>query len=146
MLCVFLVTITRPPENTTVCEGSKVTISCGYWSVSVLPVTWIINETSFTQHKIVNNPLYRLNNPTSPMDVSLTVFSINATTTFQCIVQSTPNTTSTRGAVTVTNGTYASYKSLITFYICIYNLCELLSSGVFALLNTTLHQATTEAS
>ena len=36
--------------------------------------------------------------------LSLTVFSINGTTTFQCVVLSTPNTTSTRGTVTVING------------------------------------------
>ena len=106
MLCIsFVVTITTPPENATVCRSSHVTISCGYTSATALPVTWIINGTSFTQEEIMNSPLYQLNNPTSPMRVSLTVFSINGTTTFQCIVQSTPNTTtSTRGTVTVTNG------------------------------------------
>ena len=98
-------TITTPPENTTVYRGSDVTISCGYQWFVVFPVTWIINGTSFTQEEIVNSPLYQLNNPASPMTFSLTVFSINATTTFQCIVPSTPNTTiSTRGTVTVTNG------------------------------------------
>ena len=81
-------------------------ISCGYRSATALPVTWIINGTSFDQQKVANSLLYQLNNPTSPMNVSLTVFSINGTTTFQCIVLSTPNTTSTRGTVTVTNGTY----------------------------------------
>ena len=81
-------------------------ISCGYMSVTLLPVTWIINGTSFTQEEIQNSPLYQLNNPTSPMTISLTVFSINGTTTFQCMVLSTPNTTSTRGTVTVINGMY----------------------------------------
>ena len=80
------------------------TISCGYVIATALPVTWIINGTSFTQEEIVNSPLYQLNNPTSPMSVSLTVFSINGTTTFQCIVLSTPTTTSARGTVIVTNG------------------------------------------
>ena len=81
------------------------TISCGYLTATALPVTWIINGTSFTLQEIVNSPLYQLNNLISPPTVSLTVFSINGTTTFQCIVQSTPNTiTSTRGTVTVTNG------------------------------------------
>ena len=78
------------------------TISCGYVSITALPVTWIINGTSFTQQEIVNSPLYQLNNPTSPMTHSLTVFSINGTTTFQCVVLSTPTTTSTRGTVIVT--------------------------------------------
>ena len=103
-----VVTITTPPENTTVCRGSDVTISCGYLWATALPVTWIINGTSFDQLEIVNSPLFQLNNPSSPPVLSLTVFSINSTTTFQCIVLSTPNTTSTRGTVTVTNGMYTS--------------------------------------
>ena len=93
-----VVTIATPPENTTACRGSNVTISCGYVTATAFPVTWIINGTSFTQEEIVYGPLYQLNNPTTPMRVSLTVFSINATTTFQCMVQ---NTTSTSGTVTV---------------------------------------------
>ena len=101
-----VVTITTPPENITVCRGSDVNISCGYLWVTALPVTWIINGTSLTQEEVANSPLYRLNFPTSPMFTSLTVFSINATTTFQCIVLSTPTTTSTRGTVIVINGTY----------------------------------------
>ena len=80
------------------------TISCGHVTVTTLPVTWIINGTSFSQEEIQNSPLYQLNNPTSPPTVSLTVFSINGTTTFQCVVLSIPHTTSTRGTVTVTNG------------------------------------------
>ena len=99
-----VVTITTPPENTTVCRGIDVIISCGYRQATAVPVTWIINGTSFTQEEIVNSPFYQLNNPTTPMTISLTVFSINSTTTFQCIVLSTPNTTSTLGTVTVTNG------------------------------------------
>ena len=81
------------------------TISCGYESATTLSVTWIINGTSFTQQNIVDSPLYQLNNPTTPMNVSLTVFSIHATTTFQCVVQSTPIATSTQGTVIVI-GTY----------------------------------------
>ena len=110
--CIPLVTITRPPENRTICRGSNVNISCRYGSSTVLPVTWIINGTSFTQQEVVDSPLYQLNNPTAPMKVSLTVFSINGTTTFQCIVHSTPNTTSTLGTVTVTTGTY------VCMYVC----------------------------
>ena len=79
------------------------TISCGYQWSSVLPVTWIINGTSFTQ---IDSPSYRVNNPTSTMALSLTVFSINSTTTLQCIVHSITNVTSTFGKVTVTTGMY----------------------------------------
>ena len=96
--------ITTPPESTTVCRGSDVTISCGYGSATALPVTWIINGRSFTQKEILNSPLYQLNNPTTPMRVSLTVFSINDITTFQCVVLSHPSTTSSPGTVTVING------------------------------------------
>ena len=97
-----VVTITRPPENkTAVHRDSNVTISCGYASAIAFPVTWIINGRSFTQQEIVNSPLYRLNFAFTPMFTSLTVFSINATTTFQCIVLSTPTITSTPGIVIV---------------------------------------------
>ena len=101
---MLLVAITRPPEHTTVCRGSDVTISCGYQWPTALPVTWIINGTSFIQQEVVDSPLYQLNNPTSPMMVSLTVFSINDTTTFQCIVHSITDVTSTFGIVAVTTG------------------------------------------
>ena len=100
----LVVTIVNPPENTTACRGSDVTISCGYQWSTFLPVTWIINGTSFTLQEVVDSPLYQLNNPGSRNTFSLTVFSINHTTTFQCIVHSTPNTTSILGTVTVTTG------------------------------------------
>ena len=103
-MCLHLVAITRPPENKTVCRGNNVTISCGYWCPTVLPVTWIINGSSFTEDEVINSPLYQLNNPTSTMNLSLTVFSINDTTTFQCIVHLITNVTSTFGTVTVTTG------------------------------------------
>ena len=107
IICVyFVVTILVPPENSTVSIGSNVTISCGYQWAMALPVTWIINGTSFTQQEVEDSPLYQLNNPTSPRTFSLTVISINSTTTFQCIVHSTPNTTSTLITVTVTTGMY----------------------------------------
>ena len=101
-VCLYpVVTISTPPENITVCRGSDVTISCGYTGATAIPVTWIINGTSFTQEEIVNSPLYQLNSPNTPLATSLTVFSINGNTTFQCIVLSTPTTTSTLGTVTV---------------------------------------------
>ena len=90
-----------PPENTTVCRGSDVTISCGHVIATALPVSWIINGTLFTQEEIHFSPLYQLNNSTTPTSNSLTVFSINGTTTFQCIVLSTPTTISRLGTVTV---------------------------------------------
>ena len=100
-----IVTITRPPENTTACRGGTVIISCGYQSDTPLLVTWIINGTSFTEDDIEDlNELYLLNNPINTNALSLTALSINGDTTFQCIVHSTVNTTSTLGTVTVTTG------------------------------------------
>ena len=93
-----VVTITKPPENTTFCRGRDVTISCHYMCTIAFLVTWIINGTSFDQSAIVNSPLYQLNNPTIPTILSLMVYSINDTTTFQCSVA---NITSGRGTVTV---------------------------------------------
>ena len=101
-----VVIITTPPENTTVFRGSDVTIGCRYRSATAFPVTWIINGTSFDQQQLLSNPLYRQNYPTSPTFTSLTVFSINGTTTFQCVVLSTPNTISTIGTITMINGMY----------------------------------------
>ena len=101
---MLIVTITRPPENSTVCRGSRVTISCGYQSDTPFPVTWIINGISFTEGDIMNmSTTYRLNNPTTPNALSLTVVSIDDTTAFQCVVHSIVNTTSTPGTVTVTS-------------------------------------------
>ena len=111
-------TIVKPPENITVYRGSEVNISCGYQWATALPVTWIINGTLFDQSAIVDSPLYQLNNVGSPMSVSLTVFSINDTTTFQCIVHSTPNTTtSSQGTITVTTGMYVCIKLCIRKYV-----------------------------
>ena len=64
----------------------------------------------------MNNSLFRLNNPTSPSDFSLTMFYINDTITFQCIIQSNPNSTSTVGTVHVT-GTVHTY---VHMYVCMH--------------------------
>ena len=112
-ICVHLVvTFIAPLENTTVCRGSDVNISCGYKSATAIPIKWWINGTEFTQEDLQNNPLYQLNSPTSPMTYSLTVFSIDGTTTFQCVVLSDPTITSTLGTVIV-NGMYVYFM-----YVC----------------------------
>ena len=116
-------TIVIPPENRTVNRGADVTINCGYVTGgTALPVTWIINGRSFTQQEIDNSPLYRLNNPTSPTTLSLTVFSINGTTTFQCVVLSSPVTTSTQGTISVI-GMYGHI--IIVFNTYMYVLIEI---------------------
>ena len=104
LLHSVVVTIFKPPENTTFCRGHEVIISCHYMCAATLPVTWMINGTSFNQSAIMNSPLYQLNNPTTPMSYSLTVSSVDYPTTFQCVIHSTPNTISTRGTVIMYTG------------------------------------------
>ena len=108
-ICMYMnivVVILTPPENITAIGNSDVTISCGYQWSRALPVTWIINGTSFNQQEVVDSPLYQPNNSTIPMSVSLTVFSINGTTTFQCAVQSTPSISISPHATVNILGTY----------------------------------------
>lgn len=102
--------ITRSPKNDIVCEGSDVEINCGYRSNTILPVTWIINGTSYSEDEIMNSSSYKLNSLTTPLTYSLTVFSIKGTTTFQCMVNSVSNTptVSATGKVFIT-GTVAIY-------------------------------------
>ena len=121
-MCVhYVVIISKPPENITVCRGSDVTISCGYQWASGLDVTWIINGTSFDQSAIENSPLYQLNNGNTPIRVSLTIFSINDTTTIQCIVHSTPNTTtSTLGKISLTGMHAYLYPCSTCICVCTY--------------------------
>ena len=91
--------------NKTVCRGNNVIISCGYnWVKS--PATWMINGTSFNQSDIMNNPSYEENNINRPSIYSLEAYSVNDTTTFQCIIHANPDVTSAQGIVTVTTGTY----------------------------------------
>ena len=80
--------ITTPPEDTTVCRGSDVTISCGYDSDTPLDPVWWINGTFLEQSAIVNKSSYQVNNPTTPVNHSLTIFSINGTTMIRCIIAS----------------------------------------------------------
>ena len=99
-------TFTTPPEDTTVCRGSDVTISCGYDSDVPLYVLWRINVTHFNESQIMNMSSYQLNNPTTPIKYSLTVFSLNATTDFRCIIR-TQSFSCVSSLVTVTViGTY----------------------------------------
>ena len=91
-MCIYfvycIVTITTPPEAKTVCRGSDVTISCGYDSDVPLDVVWRINATLLLQSDIMNMSSYQVNNPTTPVNYSLTIFSINGTTTIRCTIAS----------------------------------------------------------
>ena len=83
----YIVTITTPPEDTTVCRGNDVTISCGYDSDTPVDVVWRINGTTqLLQSDIMNMSSYQVNNPTTPVNYSLTIFSINGTTTIRCSI------------------------------------------------------------
>ena len=91
-MCIYfvycIVTITTPPKDTTVCRGSDVTISCGYDSDTPLDVVWTINASNFLQSSLINMSSYQVNNPTIPVNYSLTIFSIYGTTSIRCIVAS----------------------------------------------------------
>ena len=92
-MCIYfvycIVTITTPPEDTTVCRGSDVTISCGYDSNTLFDVVWTINGTThLTQSDIMNMSSYQVNNPTIPVNYSLTILSINGTTEIRCTIAS----------------------------------------------------------
>ena len=111
----FAVHIYPQPGNTTACRGSNVTIDCGYLSSKSFPIMWMINGSSYNGTAILNSPLYQqnINQPSEANAIySLTVLSINNTTTFQCVVQSIPIATSSRGTVTVI-GMY------IYMYVCV---------------------------
>jgi len=60
-----------------------VTINCGYQSDTVFRVIWVENQTITDTNKAE----YQLNNALIPMSTSLTVFSINYTTSFFCQVR-----------------------------------------------------------
>ena len=109
-MCMFIVVvITRQPENTTACRGSRVIVSCGHNSTTIFDIIWSINGSDFSSIA-ENDPLYRASNQT------LIIFSINYTTTFQCAVnirQSSIVRHSTTGTVTVVG----MYKCI---YVCTY--------------------------
>ena len=130
LMVYFVVIISTPPENTTACRGSNVTISCKYLSGPALPVTWIINGTSFDEASLMNSPLYQLNDPTTPLLYTLTVFYINHTTTFQCVVHATnrdmrpTNIPSTLGTVTVIGMYLHFHSSYVACFTCTYNYSD----------------------
>ena len=98
---IFVVIITRPPENTTVCRGSDVIISCGYQSPIVLTPRWVINNVELSATGIMMSDVYELNNHSTPNATSLTVLSINDTTTIQCVIPLSDEVFSSVGTVTV---------------------------------------------
>ena len=122
-VCTFVhpvVNFTAQPEDTKVCKGSDVTINCGYSLAIARRTTWFINGTLFTPEELLDSPLYQLNDPFMPRIHSLTVFSINGTTTFQCVVASDPTITSTVGTVTVI-GMYAHIMYACTYVLTVGN-------------------------
>ena len=139
-MCILVVTIITPPENTTACRGSDVNISCGYQSNDVLPVTWIINGIPYNSSEIENSLLYQLNNIENSTALSLTVFAINYSTSFQCIVDS--QTYSTDGMVTVVSKfftvcfVHACMHVWLFMYVCIrmYTYYKVYVSNVFIIL------------
>ena len=97
LMCVFVVVVlTRPPENTTVCRGSDVIIGCGHNSTDTFYTIWGFNGSGL--FSVVNSRMYQAINQT------LTIFSINYTTTVRCAVQIrvSPPIVLTSGTATVT--------------------------------------------
>ena len=101
-----------------VTKGSNVTISCGHVIASPRPVTWIINGTSFDQEYIFFSQIYQQNRQAAPTENSLTVFSINHTATFQCVIHLNPTTTSTLGTISVF-GMYVYIRMHTYIHTCI---------------------------
>ena len=128
MICTYIIILIllasnfiTPPQNMSVTKGSNVTISCGHVIASPRPVTWIINGTSFDQEYIFFSQIYQQNRQAAPTENSLTVFSINHTTTFQCVIHLNPTTTSTLGTISVFGMyVYIRMHTYIHAYSCMY--------------------------
>ena len=89
-----------PPENSTVCNGDDVTVSCGFQGDESLPVTWIINGCSYSEPALERRSYYHVNNRSNPMYHSLTIDSNSRTKTIQCSI-CLRQKNSTLGTVTV---------------------------------------------
>ena len=100
LLVIFIDTLNN---ETAVCRGSDVNVKCGYFSINSSYVEWIINGMLLNESALHNNLSYLLNNLNYTLNHSLTIFSINETTTFQCVVHTITNVTemSSLGTVTV---------------------------------------------
>ena len=77
------------------------TISCGYQSPVVLTLRWIINNVEISGTDIMNSDVYELNEGMMPNATSLTVLSINDSTTIQCVIPLSTEVFSWVGTVTV---------------------------------------------
>ena len=79
------------------------TISCGYQISIALNPRWIINDVEISSTDIMNRSIviYEVNNILMPNATSLTVLSINDTTTIQCVIPLNPEVFSWVGTVIV---------------------------------------------
>ena len=112
-ICVLIVVvITRQPENTTVCRGGEVTISCGHNSTAKFDTIWSINGSNF--HSVVNDPLYQHSNQT------LTIFSIKYATTFRCAVNIRLSSPIILISTTATVTVVGMYKCIYVQYVDTY--------------------------
>ena len=93
------------------------TTKCSRQQDTTSVVTWMINGTLYSKSAAANNPLYQRSNPTDSLYYSLKVFSINHTTTFQCIIYSCLTTGSKvflgTKRVTVTTGMYIAMYTVL---------------------------------
>ena len=88
-----------PPENATVCRDSNVTVSCGYDFSVPVSIDWIINGNAIRSSQLDNGTY--MPNTSVPNATSLTILSINDTTTIQCSILLDPAVTSWVGTIAV---------------------------------------------
>ena len=98
-----------PPENTTVCRNNNVTVSCGYDFPVAVSIDWIINGNIIRSSQLYTGTY--MPNTSVPNATSLTVISINDTTTIQCSILLDPAVASWVGTIAVI-GKYLSIRQL----------------------------------
>ena len=105
LTCLFTgLVITNPPQNTTVCAGDDVNITCGYSFNIQLRAVWIIGGVSFSTMDFIQSSQFHSPTVNDVSDTVLTVYSVTEQmneTTFQCEFTLVPPVFSTVGILTV---------------------------------------------
>ena len=95
---------TNPPQNTTICAGNDINITCGYSYMVPLGAVWIIGGESFSSMDIKESSYLQLPKVNDVSDMVLTVYSVSEQmneTTFQCEFTLLPPVFSPVGTLTV---------------------------------------------
>ena len=96
--------ITNPPQNTTVCAGDNVNVTCGYSFNVQLGAVWIIGGVSFSTMDFAQSSQFHSPTVNNASDTVLTVYSASEQineTTFQCEFTLVPPVFSPVGILTV---------------------------------------------